>query len=382
MTNDESLEFELKRRTRFAMLRHPASCESTQDLAAAQDADDPNAPVEAVFWADHQTRGRGRQQRAWSDGAGLDLAATFRFRAAIPRPVALPAALPVAILQAAEPFAGVPLRLKWPNDVYSGERKLAGVLVDRDSRQPDVWRVGVGLNVNSTRFAAELERHATSLAILAGRALDRRRVLLAVAERIDRVVAAVASDDCEEHEQWFRERLGLLGREVELTADRPLRGTLTAIDFDRLMLDGDDGEVAVPLAIVQSLRAIARSLLLLLPFLLAAACASDPGRPVPAAPLCVMTWNIHHGRGLALELELAQRLGMQVAFGENLDYQGGDYGNAVLSRPPIGAAHNHHYTMLRAGEQRGLLRGGLKVTGARVPATTASDHRPLVVEPR
>lgn len=254
MTDDESLENELKRRTRFARLRHVASCGSTQDLAAAELADAPRdgqKSGDAVFWADHQTGGRGRQNREWHDEPGLDLAVTFCATVRLTAPTALPAALPVAVLQAAEPFAGRPLRIKWPNDVYLDGKKLAGVLVDRDSRRPDVYRIGIGLNVNRTSFPPPLDATATSLALAADHTFDRGEVLLALAERVSSMLDALEAQRHDQHEALFRARLGLLGQRVEVDAGPLHRGVLTAIDFDRLTLD--DGRT-VPLAIVRALR--------------------------------------------------------------------------------------------------------------------------------
>ncbi|MEO6594686.1 MAG: endonuclease/exonuclease/phosphatase family protein [Planctomycetota bacterium] len=144
-----------------------------------------------------------------------------------------------------------------------------------------------------------------------------------------------------------------------------------------------------------------------------AGCAGSPSPQVAPAAVRLVCWNVHHGRGLdnrvdpdriAAELrslevdlvclqevdvgvarsggidlpaELAARLGFHAAFGKNIDYQGGDYGNAVLSRWPIELAHNHHYRMLRANEQRGLLQ--VRVTaGGRVlwVMSTHLDYRP------
>ena len=159
----------------------------------------------------------------------------------------------------------------------------------------------------------------------------------------------------------------------------------------------------------------ARAALRRLPLLALAACAAACATPADVAPLHVRlaTWNVHHGAGLdgrvdldhiAAELlaaapdvvclqeidvgvprsgrldlprELAQRLGMHAAFGKNIDYQGGDYGNAILSRWPISWQHNLHYRMLREGEQRGLLMVGLDTgRGTIAIGCTHLDYRP------
>ena len=126
----------------------------------------------------------------------------------------------------------------------------------------------------------------------------------------------------------------------------------------------------------------------------------------------VMSYNIHHGEGLDqridleriakliaeakadivglqevdrgcertqkrdLPAELAQLTGMRVHFEKNIPYQGGEYGNAVLTRFPIKSARNTHYKMVRAGEQRGVLQLVLDVHGRDVLfMNTHLDHR-------
>jgi endonuclease/exonuclease/phosphatase family metal-dependent hydrolase len=127
----------------------------------------------------------------------------------------------------------------------------------------------------------------------------------------------------------------------------------------------------------------------------------------------VMTYNIHHGEGVdgkidvqriaqvirreradivALQevdrgvertarrdliAELAAMTKMNYAFGKNIDYQGGEYGNAVLTRFPIVKQHNHHYQMLRPGEQRGLLQVVVRVESRELLVlNTHIDFRP------
>jgi BirA family biotin operon repressor/biotin-[acetyl-CoA-carboxylase] ligase len=232
--------------TRFHRCVHVAACASTQDLAAT-----PPLDGDAVFWADHQTHGRGRQQRSWHDEPGVDLAVTFRATVALPQPIALAAALPVAVAEAVEPLLGRALRVKWPNDVYLDGRKLSGVLVDSGMAGRDTWLIGVGVNCNRTRFPPELEATATSIAIACGAFVDRGMLLVALAQRLDGALREIAAGRMARLEAAFRDRLGLVGRRVVLDAGGEHTGELAAIDFAGARLA--TGAV-FPLAHVRALR--------------------------------------------------------------------------------------------------------------------------------
>lgn len=247
MSTDAELQKLLERRTRFVRLVHVAVCASTQQLAV-----EAIGRGDLIAWADHQTAGRGRQQRSWNDAPGADLALTLRVRERLPEPLLLPAALPVAVLQACEPLASRRLAIKWPNDLYLDGKKLSGVLIDRDSRDPDTFLIGIGVNVNRAHFPRDLEGTATSLALATGREADRAALVLAIAERVDAMLRALAVGRTAELAEWFRARLGLVGRRVRVEADEVRTGTLTAIDLERLVLDGAR---ALPLAIVRQLQA-------------------------------------------------------------------------------------------------------------------------------
>lgn len=152
----------------------------------------------------------------------------------------------------------------------------------------------------------------------------------------------------------------------------------------------------------------------LLAALLLGACVSRPSAEPAPAPLRVMSYNIRHGRGLDdrvdlariagvitnaradvvllqevdrgtqrtdrrdLAAELAALTGMHAVFSRNIPYQGGEYGNATLSRFPVVAWTNLHFRMLRPGEQRGLLQVTAVVPGhGRVQFwNTHIDYRP------
>ena len=107
-------------------------------------------PAGTLVLADAQTAGRGRLGRSWRSDRGAGIWLTL-----LERPVSaeslgvLALRLALAVAPALEPFAGAATQLKWPNDVYVGERKLAGVLVEARWRGPrlDWVAIGVGINV-------------------------------------------------------------------------------------------------------------------------------------------------------------------------------------------------------------------------------------------
>jgi BirA family biotin operon repressor/biotin-[acetyl-CoA-carboxylase] ligase len=166
-----------------------AVCGSTSDLAAERARG--GAPAGLVIAADAQTAGRGRLGRSWHSPAGDNLYLSLLVRppraAAEVPPLTLLAG--AAVARAVEALGVVP-RLKWPNDVQlvdstSGDgrrRKLAGVLTEMASAGERVEHVvvGIGINVNTTSFPAELADRATSLRLATGQPIDRARLLAAV----------------------------------------------------------------------------------------------------------------------------------------------------------------------------------------------------------
>jgi len=162
---------------------------STNTVAA------PLAPWHAVRAAT-QTAGRGRFQRNWvSNAGGLWLSAVVPCgpTAETARELPLLAGLAVAdalLALCVGPASGTTLRLRWPNDLLVGTRKLAGLLVDQF--QPGRAVVGIGVNVSNNPSASDatLAGHAVALAELlapapapalhelAGRILDALRATL------------------------------------------------------------------------------------------------------------------------------------------------------------------------------------------------------------
>ena len=157
-----------------------AATDSTNRVA--MEMAENGAPHGTVVVADAQTAGRGRMGRRWVSPAGKNLYVSLLLRPSVPTAAAPPLALVagVALADAVESL-GVPASLKWPNDLYCGERKAGGILAEMASNPDGVRHVviGIGLNVNMEEddFPPDLRGTATSLRIRAGRAFRRVDVL-------------------------------------------------------------------------------------------------------------------------------------------------------------------------------------------------------------
>jgi BirA family transcriptional regulator, biotin operon repressor / biotin---[acetyl-CoA-carboxylase] ligase len=143
--------------------RHYRSIDSTNERA--KELALAGAPGGLVVTATEQAAGRGRRGHAWfaPPGSSLLYSALLRPFAANDPPL-LPLAVPIAVCEAAETVAPVRCQVKWPNDVWIDERKVAGVLIE--ARPEEGWAViGVGLNVAilPDQFPPELRDTAISL---------------------------------------------------------------------------------------------------------------------------------------------------------------------------------------------------------------------------
>ena len=192
-------------RTRFgAPRRHYRITDSTNERARELVA--AGAPGGTTVTAGEQTAGRGRRGRQWAAPPGKAVLCSAVLTPLDVRHALLPLAAPLAVCEAVESLAPLRCRVKWPNDVWVDERKLAGILIEA---QPPAWAViGIGLNVSiePDEFPADLRQPATSV----GNGVSTEEALTALCEKLgvwvdadrDRVLAE------------FRARDALRGREI------------------------------------------------------------------------------------------------------------------------------------------------------------------------
>jgi BirA family biotin operon repressor/biotin-[acetyl-CoA-carboxylase] ligase len=222
-----------------------AETASTNDVAREQAR--RGAREGFVVAAARQTRGRGRLGRAWESRAALGLYVSLLLRPEFSAMEAgrLTILASVAAVDAVEKAAGVQPRIKWPNDLLIGGRKLGGLLIESEPRgaRLDHAVIGIGINVRhiTDDFSDEVRELATSLFLATGRLVRRADLLVALLQAFEERLARPFT---ETREAWAESSL-TLGQRVELSTARGVRrGQALGLDeTGALLLRNESGEI-------------------------------------------------------------------------------------------------------------------------------------------
>jgi len=203
----------------------------------------------------NQTAGRGRIGRNWIELPGRGLALSLKVdprEFADEMPLTLvPLVAGVALVDVLDAIApDAPLWVKWPNDVYLGEHKVAGVLTELDESTGMV--VGLGVNVSHAVEELPLDT-ATSLAVH-GIHSDAKTLAEKWIERFFELMDDTPRDARIHH---IRSRLGLIGEavRVEMPDDSVISGTvIELVDTGALVVDDGNQRFTVFAGDVRTLR--------------------------------------------------------------------------------------------------------------------------------
>jgi BirA family biotin operon repressor/biotin-[acetyl-CoA-carboxylase] ligase len=225
------------------VIYHP-SVTSTNELAKEEAR--RGAEEGTVVVAGEQTGGRGRLQRSWLSPQGSIALSLVLY----PGVAELPSLIMVASLAVArsiEAATGLKPRLKWPNDVLVGDRKVSGILVESQLRGGgvDYAVIGIGVNVNfrasdfpeiapaATSLSDELSREVSLLGLI-------RSLLVELEGRYLALKAGASLYD-----EW-RDNLVTLGKEVRIESDGKVQvGIAQSVDRDgSLLLLSPDGSLS------------------------------------------------------------------------------------------------------------------------------------------
>jgi BirA family transcriptional regulator, biotin operon repressor / biotin---[acetyl-CoA-carboxylase] ligase len=238
---------ECRARWRLPVVIALAETASTNDIARRMA--EQGAPAGLLVMTEHQTAGRGRMMRTWTDVPGLSLLLSFVLR---PAPAAGPAGIAafapgtaplrvgVAVAGALRAVAVIDARLKWPNDVVADGGKLAGILCESASAGGEtVIIAGIGINVlqRNDDWPAELRGHAVSLAqVASGAGPDRVAVMDAVTAALHPLFTQPLGPLSDAELRAHADLDALRGLDVVATGAGETRGTAVGISPDGALL--------------------------------------------------------------------------------------------------------------------------------------------------
>ena len=194
-----------------------------------------------VVVADYQTAGRGCGTNRWESERGRNLLFSVLLHPTdVPaaRQFCISQAVAVTLCETLEEYLGEDrVQVKWPNDIYVGGRKIAGILIENRLQQGCIKDsiVGIGLNVNQWQFVSDAP-NPVSLCQLLGHEVDREELLMRILRR-NTMYSYKEYDVFSAGKRWF-----LIGKPA-LFQDRDGRftATITGVEPDGRLVMTDAG---------------------------------------------------------------------------------------------------------------------------------------------
>jgi len=197
----------------------------------------------AVVFAESQTKGRGRMGRKWISPArkGLWFSILLRPNLTPQEATQLTVASATALRRAIEDNTGVKAKIKWPNDILIGRKKVAGILTELSAELDRVKHIilgiGVDVNLTATEFPQDLRKIATSLKIESGKTISRAELAVKILRELDADYARVCSGKFESVAHEWEEQCGTIGHLVTIqVGDRKINGRAESLDDDGALL--------------------------------------------------------------------------------------------------------------------------------------------------
>jgi BirA family transcriptional regulator, biotin operon repressor / biotin---[acetyl-CoA-carboxylase] ligase len=227
---------------------------STNDWAREFATESP-ASLPALFVAQRQTLGRGRSHRLWWSPEGCLMLTLALPVTELPPDASqwnrLALLVGVSAARSVEDqFPGLEVKLKWPNDLYLGDRKLGGILIESFTLQPGspVFLIGLGINISVNWLEApeEVRQRATCVSTEITCPIEPAELLFSLIERLSRDIRDWRDGSSDWLGHWNR-RCYLTGRLVtgqgKLLAGHQPSDTLTG----RCEGIAEDGQLLVRL---------------------------------------------------------------------------------------------------------------------------------------
>lgn len=205
---------------------------STNDYLKARGAD--GCKSGAVAAAREQVSGKGRLGRSWQSqrDENVMFSVLLRPQMAPPDAAVITPLTGLAVCKALREVSGLDCRIKWPNDVIVGRKKLCGILTEMSAEFDAVEYIitGVGVNVNQTAFPTEIADKATSLLLETGKRFDKNRLLACLLNQMEEEFLRGNLTLTQEAAAEYTALCATIGREVRFVrGGAEVGGTATGI---------------------------------------------------------------------------------------------------------------------------------------------------------
>lgn len=193
---------------------------------------------QALVYCEEQTAGRGQRENSWESEPGKNITASIVFH-----PKSFPAfrqfVISEAIALSIVDFLGgegVEAKIKWPNDVYVGDKKICGILVEHVVMGNQITRTiaGFGININQTEFKSDAP-NPVSLSLITGKNYNIDTLIEVLVKKIEKKLLSLEKG--ENQHNSFLERLWRKDDEVYEFYDRIKKEAIKAKISDV----GEDG---------------------------------------------------------------------------------------------------------------------------------------------
>ncbi len=221
------------------------------------------APEGTLVIAEKQNAGRGRRGRVWTSEAdsGIWMSLLLRPEIAPEKASVLTLLAGLATAEALEAETGLPMEIKWPNDILCHGKKIVGILTEMDCEMTQVHFViaGIGINVNTKSFPPELADIATSLYLESGKVFSRKPLVHAVLEKIEQHYQAFldSGNSFAVLLEAYRKRCVTLHKQVQVLGQSPYTAYVLDITPEgELLVQKEDGTQEVVYSGEVSIRGV------------------------------------------------------------------------------------------------------------------------------
>jgi BirA family biotin operon repressor/biotin-[acetyl-CoA-carboxylase] ligase len=228
-----------------------SSVDSTNNYLKVLLSKSEPVPDGTVIMAEEQYAGRGQQHQTWHASPGQNLTFSLLLKPAflaIKDQFMLNMAVSIALNEALLPMLGTGVRIKWPNDIYYGNQKLGGILIENSISGQSFKSsiIGIGINVNQQVFHADLQERAISVHQILHQDVNLTALLAVICSQIESQYLKLKTNTYRTLTEEYLKRLYKFKQRAAYRHNGQLfEGTITGIsELGMLIIESDGKEMA------------------------------------------------------------------------------------------------------------------------------------------